>query len=218
MPDRLGRDSRDRVAIADGILSERLSVCISRSARIESRRPEAYAAQSFRLHWLGASGGHSNQYARDEEMPSPTGLESISPRRRRGAVPVFRALERTDDRLLEKLLPSHADALGEQTDKRLRCRACGNTIARVHDRISMLGAYEHRCTNPRGIRFHIGCFREAAGGAEIGEAIDQHTWFAGYRWRIMLCAQCKTHLGWGFHAPSGDRFYGLILDRLIVPH
>jgi hypothetical protein len=144
-------------------------------------------------------------------------LVSTRVRLRKRIVPLQKPLERTGSRLIEELLSSHRDAPGEQADKSLRCGACGHVIASDQDRISMLGAHEHSCTNPHGIRFHIGCFREAAGGAEVGEANDEHTWFAGYRWRIMLCARCGTHLGWGFHAHGGNRFYGLILDRLKYP-
>jgi hypothetical protein len=142
-------------------------------------------------------------------------LESTLPRLNRGATPVHWAFERSSDRLMSKLLPSQKDAPEEQADKNLRCRACGFVIACDRDRISVQGSHEHSCVNPHGIRFHIGCFREAPGGAEIGEETFEHTWFAGYRWRIMLCAQCRCHLGWGFHAE--DRFYGLILTRLTLP-
>jgi hypothetical protein len=153
-----------------------------------------------------------------EAMPNPMRFQSTRPRWERGTIPVRRAFEPSRDRLINKLLPSRKDVPGEHADRALRCRACGKAIAYDHDRISVLGTHEHSCTNPHGIRFRIGCFCDARGGAETGEAIAEHTWFAGYRWRVMLCAQCGTHLGWGFHDQGGDRFYGLILDRLIVPH
>jgi hypothetical protein len=130
---------------------------------------------------------------------------------------VWRALE-GDAGLINKLLSSRKDVVDEQADKRLRCIACGNAITHENERISMLGAHEHDCTNPHGIRFRIGCFGQAPGGAETGEQTDEHTWFPGYCWRILHCGKCGIHLGWGFHAGSGDRFCGLILDRLITPH
>ena len=115
-------------------------------------------------------------------------------------------------------LSTQEDAADEYGKKRLLCQGCTNTIAREDDRISIQGKHEHNCTNPHGVRFRIGCFREPAGGVAIGEETFEHTWFASYRWRIMLCARCGGHLGWEFCSLSGDRFCGPILDRLIAPH
>jgi hypothetical protein len=80
-------------------------------------------------------------------------------------------------------------------------------------RIELGGAHEHRKTKPAGVTFHIGCFRHAPGAKGWGGAFAEHSWFAGHIWRIALCAGCNSHLGWGFEA-GGERFYGLILDRL----
>ncbi len=127
-------------------------------------------------------------------------------------------VDRGRDGPIGKFLPSHEDAPVAQADRFLRCRACGFAIARDSDRIRVRDTHEHRCINPHGIQFHIGCFRQAPGATEIGKETLEHTWFAGYRWRIMLCAGCTTHVGWGFHGQEGDRFCALILDRLIIPH
>lgn len=117
-----------------------------------------------------------------------------------------------------KFLPAPDDAAGTQADRYLRCRNCGNAIARNSDRIRMQGMHEHRCTNPHGIGFRIGCFRAAPGVKETGAETLEYTWFPGYCWRVALCGGCNTHLGWGFRGQENDRFCGLILDRLIVPH
>jgi hypothetical protein len=127
---------------------------------------------------------------------------------------VQRCFEPSSRYLRSKRVRTTDDKRDSNSERNLRCRACGNVVARDDDRIGMLGMHEHTCTNPHGIHFHIGCFREAPGGAEVGASNGAHTWFAGYYWRIMLCAQCGAHLGWGFHARVGDRFFGLILDRL----
>jgi hypothetical protein len=75
------------------------------------------------------------------------------------------------------------------------------------------GAHEHRCTNPHGITYYIGCFHEAAGCTAIGEATTEYTWFPGYVWRVALCANCRAHLGWHFQSRD-DYFHGLIMARL----
>ena len=98
-------------------------------------------------------------------------------------------------------------------EKRLFCAACRRPVTHQDERIIVQGGHEHRCTNPQGISYHIGCFREAAGCAAVGEATTEYTWFKGYAWRIATCAHCHVHLGWHFQSES-DYFHGLIVARL----
>lgn len=98
-------------------------------------------------------------------------------------------------------------------ERRLFCAACRHPITHQDERIRVNGAHEHTCTNPAGFTFHIGCFREAGGCAGLGAATPEHSWFAGYAWKVAVCARCARQLGWRFEAP-GDRFHGLILERL----
>jgi hypothetical protein len=67
--------------------------------------------------------------------------------------------------------------------------------------------------NPGGWVYELGCFLEAPGCRSEGEPTEEHTWFAGHAWRIALCVECGTHLGWRFDGTSGA-FWGLILERL----
>jgi hypothetical protein len=96
------------------------------------------------------------------------------------------------------------------------CRVCGFPVCHPDSAITVAGAHRHTFANPHGIVFEIGCFRNAPGCARVGPATDDFTWFAGYRWRIAICAGCHEHLGWRFEG-TGDSFYGLILDRLVFP-
>jgi hypothetical protein len=100
-------------------------------------------------------------------------------------------------------------------EKRLLCALCRHLITNDDERIAVNGGHEHSCTNPAGYTFRIGCFGEAGGCAGTGPATEAHTWFKGYAWQIALCASCERHLGWRFEA-SSDRFYGLILERLVA--
>jgi hypothetical protein len=104
----------------------------------------------------------------------------------------------------------------EQTEreKRLVCAACGHVVTRLADQTAVNGEHAHTCTNPHGKTFHIGCFREAKGCKAVGPSTDEFTWFAGYVWSVALCRNCDVHLGWLFRS-STDRFFGLILDRLV---
>lgn len=98
-------------------------------------------------------------------------------------------------------------------EKRLFCAACRHPVTHQDERIPVQGGHEHTFTNPHGITYHIGCFREAGGCAATGEATMEYTWFRGYAWRIALCAHCRAHLGWRFQA-EGEYFHGLIVNRL----
>lgn len=98
-------------------------------------------------------------------------------------------------------------------EKRLFCAACRHPVTHQDQRIPVQGDHEHRCINPHGIAFHIGCFRAAPGCSAIGAATTEFTWFPGYAWRIALCANCRAHLGWYFQSQD-DYFHGLIVARL----
>lgn len=100
-----------------------------------------------------------------------------------------------------------------EKEKRLFCAACRHFITHQNERIPVQGGHEHRFTNPHGITYHIGCYREAAGCSTVGESTAEFTWFSGYAWRIALCMNCRTHLGWRFQSQD-DYFHGLIVSRL----
>lgn len=102
----------------------------------------------------------------------------------------------------------------EEPQRTLNCRQCGHPITHPDARIQINERHHHVFTNPHGITYHIGCFKEAPGAARRGELTDFWSWFPGYRWQIALCGSCQAHLGWLFTAEL-DRFYGLILNRLI---
>jgi hypothetical protein len=96
------------------------------------------------------------------------------------------------------------------------CRQCLHGITSTAARMVVNGAHAHTFANPEGIVFEIGCYRHAWGCVHVGPASPQFTWFAGYVWRIAVCANCHVHLGWRFSAAKGHFFHGLITSRLIV--
>jgi hypothetical protein len=103
-------------------------------------------------------------------------------------------------------------ASAAKKERRLFCALCRQPVTHQEERMEVNGAHQHRCTNPGGYTFEIGCFHEAGGCIAVGAATDAHTWFKSYAWKIALCASCERHLGWRFQAPAGY-FHGLILDR-----
>ncbi len=102
------------------------------------------------------------------------------------------------------------------TDPAWRCAACGKEIAADRDRIPLEGAATRTFVNPIGIEYLIAGFREAPGCAGNGEISPYWSWFPGFAWQIVVCSGCGAHLGWTF-ASESERFYGLILERLIAP-
>ncbi len=102
----------------------------------------------------------------------------------------------------------------ENKRRKLYCKACMNLITLASYRIEVNGAHSHTFMNPRGIVFHIGCFMNAQGCLITGSPTSEFTWFSGYRWCHVLCANCLNHLGW-YYQSGGASFFGLILDQLV---
>ncbi len=103
----------------------------------------------------------------------------------------------------------------DDADKKefLRCKQCQYPITRTGDRIKINEKHQHVFANPHGFIYQIGCFAQAPGCIIIGEATNYFSWFPGYAWRIALCGQCWTLLGWAFRSQE-SQFFGLILDKL----
>jgi hypothetical protein len=105
-----------------------------------------------------------------------------------------------------------------EKDRQVFCRQCYNLITDVAEQIEHQGSHTHHFANPEGILFHIGCFGSASGCGSIGTATEEWSWFRGYAWKVSLCRQCLTHVGWKYlSTTSAESFYGLVLARLIFP-
>ena len=97
------------------------------------------------------------------------------------------------------------------------CRTCRNPIAQ-RSALFSLGQTPGLYSNPHGSVFEIITVREACGLVGVGPRTLEHTWFAGYAWRVVCCSNCLTHLGWQFTTTQdGARpcFFGLILAELV---
>ncbi|MBN1653579.1 MAG: hypothetical protein JXA30_07365 [Deltaproteobacteria bacterium] len=107
-----------------------------------------------------------------------------------------------------------ASADSRNKERRLiRCRPCGRIITYSDHKTAIGGKHEHTCVNPHGVVFHIGCFSSAPGCLPQGGWFTHWSWFPGYSWQVVLCANCAIHLGWLFQSDS-ENFFGLILRRL----
>lgn len=94
------------------------------------------------------------------------------------------------------------------------CAACRHPVTSERHRTRVDQRHEHRCVNPEGIVFHIGCFRDAPGCRPWGRPTAEFTWFQGYVWDYALCGGCTGLLGWRFQSSEPAAFFGLILNRL----
>jgi len=99
----------------------------------------------------------------------------------------------------------------------LLCRQCGQVITHCSAQIAVEGQHAHTFANPHGIVFEIGCYKSADGCDPMGPSSAEFSWFPGYYWQIAVCRCCRIHLGWIFSGNRADSFFGLIIDRLILP-
>ncbi|MCG8614811.1 MAG: cereblon family protein [Desulfobacterales bacterium] len=108
----------------------------------------------------------------------------------------------------------------EKEEPVVRCRTCNHTVAKSESRISIEQKFAHTFANPAGHVFEIGCFRQAEGCVAASPPSDEFSWFRGYAWRVGICRHCQVQLGWVFSSVTDanpPRFFGLILDQLILP-
>jgi hypothetical protein len=92
------------------------------------------------------------------------------------------------------------------------CARCRTELTTPDQRIEVEGAHAHTYTNPSGETFHLRCFGEVRNVAPFGARETFFTWFPGHSWRVVVCAECTTFLGWRFEGASV--FHGLISDRI----
>ncbi len=129
--------------------------------------------------------------------------------------PAARLLQKFDSRHIDE---AHVlDESGDETQEKrwkIICKNCLNDITTEEHGIAVNGAHEHTCRNPRGLCFTIGCYDAARGCNVVGMPTYEFTWFPGYRWSYVICANCQAHLGWHYGSHENS-FYGLILDQLL---
>lgn len=115
------------------------------------------------------------------------------------------------------------------------CVRCAYEITKKSQAIQVGDLHEHSQVNPGGFVWNFRCFRSTTGCVPLGPPSAEFPWFPGYTWQIQHCGGCNIHMGWLFAAtgsprgtphadPSlvgetpaapGDRFYGLITERIV---
>lgn len=89
------------------------------------------------------------------------------------------------------------------------CRRCQSDIAMVKDTFAVPGAdgVSGNYVNPHGCLHQTITVHRLVNDKSIFYSSgleSKDSWFPGYRWAIMHCANCREHLGWRFEAE--DRF------------
>jgi hypothetical protein len=117
-------------------------------------------------------------------------------------------------------LSSPYGATGGNGNKAYQCSAC-SVVVTYSDRLLSIGeTYRHLFVNPVEIAFEFYTFASCPGVVAEGAAIEQHTWFPGYRWRFAFCHNCGQHLGWLYEAVSRQtrpsEFWGLLITHIFA--
>lgn len=96
----------------------------------------------------------------------------------------------------------------------LVCRGCGTRIAFQADQIGEASAH----VNPLGVECEVIRFSTAVNLRADDFSTAEHTWFEGYAWRPVSCAECGRHVGWRYEAEDPARqpqvFFGLLASAL----
>lgn len=132
----------------------------------------------------------------------------------------LRALQGDGPDPTRRRLPRRADQLAPDDPARfLLCRECALPVADPRE-VFKLGEGPQLYLNPHGILHEVVLVRAARNLLFVGDATLEHTWFAGWAWRIALCARCRSHLGWRYEAAdarSPPVFFGLRRAAIMEP-
>lgn len=99
------------------------------------------------------------------------------------------------------------------------CFNCRIKITEQSFLINMAGNRPfHTFTNPAGFSYNLLTFKFCESYRETTSPENRDTWFAGYDWIIINCAQCNNLLGWKYvkNNNNSDFFFGLIREQIVL--
>ena len=99
------------------------------------------------------------------------------------------------------------------------CSGCGAQIVTEFDLSEIMGrSVTSTYVNPFGLEFQVMTALRARNTVAVGEVTEAHSWFPGYGWAMLHCADCSAHVGWSYHAMGLEaepaQFVGLLADSL----
>jgi len=114
---------------------------------------------------------------------------------------------------------SAMEGIGGNGAKAYQCTVCGGLITHSDRLVAIGGRNRHFYVNPSGVECDFHTFDACPGAMALGEAIEAHTWFSGYGWRMAFCRVCGQHLGWHYEAVSRSMrphgFWGILASLLV---
>ncbi len=113
-------------------------------------------------------------------------------------------------------IPEHKTELSSLNEDGIFCALCNHLITDPGKQIVVNQSFRHIFANPHGYVFEIACFSIANGCKSASIESSEFTWFPGFSWRIGICGQCSSHLGWIFSSDT-KTFFGLIVEKIIFP-
>mmetsp|Transcript_19944 Transcript_19944/g.56224 ORF Transcript_19944/g.56224 Transcript_19944/m.56224 type:complete len:219 (+) Transcript_19944:61-717(+) len=107
-----------------------------------------------------------------------------------------------------RALAEQSDA-EEEVEESFLCGACGiEMVSMAHWQGSKVQP------NPQGMPFYIAKFSSVEGAEVAGAAHTEDSFFPGWTWRMCLCRDCGTHVGWMYERGEEGPFWGLMMHRL----
>jgi hypothetical protein len=98
-----------------------------------------------------------------------------------------------------------------------RCRECGSYITDSGLTTKIHGVAEHSFVNPSGMQCDFITVAACRNVYADPQLYVEHSWFAGYGWRIAVCARCGSHLGWKYDAVKNltpREFFGILIHAV----
>lgn len=107
---------------------------------------------------------------------------------------------------------------GDKNRTTYHCSRCGTFITHSGAVTRLHGSENHSFVNPAGVLCNFLTFSHCENVLEHEELYVQHSWFAGYGWRFLMCRSCFQHLGWKYDAVKAGlnprSFFGLLVEAV----
>ena len=114
---------------------------------------------------------------------------------------------------------SVSDGIGGNGAKAYQCATCAGLVTYSDRLIPIGGTNRHLFVNPAGVACDFHTFYSCPGAIALGEAVEIHSWFSGYSWRMAFCHRCGQHLGWYYEAILRSErpweFWGILISHLL---
>lgn len=102
--------------------------------------------------------------------------------------------------------------------KYYRCTKCLNPVA-LQGTECTIGEQSPTSLqiNPHGYLHQVLTVKDAFNIFLYGSPTPADSWFPGYLWRLCICVQCGSHVGWSYHRVDTAKhsFVGLRRDTII---